>query len=445
MGRGLIRSRSKSRMTAVEKRSDNRKRSLSKLRQKMEADEGNWEESDDEYSEEPYEIEAESIQEESVVDRYKMASKFVNKALDAVIEGCVEGASVSELCLLGDKIMEEECSKVFVKPNEDGDKVFKGVAFPTSVSMNDFAAHYAPHAKEESGRKLKSGDVTKIHMGCHIDGYISQVVHTIVVGDVGDAHEQAQDVIEAAYKAAEIASRVMRPDLNNNNEAVTNMFQRVASDYGVQTCEGVLSHRVLRWNALGPACIVSVRISHRDEQFQEVEPVTFGPNEVWTLDVVMSTGHKQLHCSEEPTTIWKRNDIMLAPKTRSAHYVLKSVREKLLSFPFSTAHFENLPMAKMGLKDLQHMDMVDPIPVMKTKKRDVVARFSWTMMLTPQGIVRLTGLPLPENINSAKSVKDAACMSIAKASLLAPSHPKRVKRNRTAAKKRKTEDAMDAD
>eukprot|EP01059_Diplonema_ambulator_P013514 TRINITY_DN2401_c1_g1_i1.p1 TRINITY_DN2401_c1_g1~~TRINITY_DN2401_c1_g1_i1.p1 ORF type:complete len:465 (+),score=143.98 TRINITY_DN2401_c1_g1_i1:95-1396(+) len=433
-------------MTAMEKRADNRKRSLSKLRQKMDTKEPvNWEDSDDEYSEEPYEIENESIEQESVVERYKLASKFVNKALDEVLKGCVEGASIASLCRLGDKIIEDECSKIFVKPNEDGSTVFKGVAFPTSVSANDYAAHYAPHEKEDGGKSLKSGDVLKIHMGCHVDGYVSQVAHTVVVGDVTDGHEKAADVITAAYKAAEIASRVMRPDLQNTNEVVTNVFSRVADDYGVSVCEGVLSHRVLRWNALGPACIISVKISDRDEQFQEVEPVTFGPNEVWTLDVVMSSGHAQLHCAEEPTTIWKRNDIMLAPKVRSAHYVLKHVREKLLCFPFSTGHFDDLAKAKLGLKELQRHDMVDPIPVMKTKKTDIVARFSWTLMLTPQGVVRLTGLPLPENIVSLKELKDASCVSVAKASLLAPNHPtRRARKARNAAKKIKA-DAMEAD
>eukprot|EP01063_Lacrimia_lanifica_P024326 TRINITY_DN32255_c0_g1_i1.p1 TRINITY_DN32255_c0_g1~~TRINITY_DN32255_c0_g1_i1.p1 ORF type:complete len:450 (+),score=210.90 TRINITY_DN32255_c0_g1_i1:63-1412(+) len=439
MGKGLTRSRSKTRLTATEKRCDLHKRSLSKLHAKLNSSNPDFEESEDEYEDLPFELEAESIDNQEVMAKYKLGARFVQQALEKVIAQCVVGMDIAELCAIGDKHIEEQCDKEFRKGGADGEKVFKGLAFPTSVSCNDLTAHYAPHAKETTGKTLKDGDVAKIHMAAHIDGYVSQVAHTIFVGDHDKLHEKAGDVTNAAYTAAELAMRMMRPDLQNANEAVTNMYSRVAKDYDVTVSEAVLSHRVLRWNQIGPACVLSVRISNIDDKFQEVEDYVFGMNEVWHLDVVMSSGHAGLHCAEEPTTIYKRNDILMAPKMRASHYVLKAVREKHLMFPFNMGTFENVPMGKLGVSELKKMDLVDPIPVLKTKKQDVTARFSWTLMLTEHGVVRLTGLPLPQEVLAAteKALVDPACEAISKASTMAPSHPTRKARAKKAAKRQK--------
>ena len=448
MGRGIVHSRSKSRMTALEKRDDNKKRSLSKLKEKIDRDDVNWEESDDEYSDEPFEVEQESIQYENVAERYKIASNFVQATLEVLISEMVPGASTKDLCKMGDEKIETFCGTVFNKKTEDGEPVFKGIAFPTNISCNDITCHYSPIEGENTDHILADGDIAKVHLACQIDGYVSQVAHTVIVGDATRSHLKSADVTAAAYAAMELTCRLMRPDLQNSNAAVTNMYSRVAEDFGVSNVQGVLSHRVLRWNQIGPATIISVKISDMDEQFQEVDEVMFGANEVWHVDVVMSSGHTQLHCAEEPTTIVRRNDIMLAPRIRAAHYVLASVREKFQMFPFSTRNFEDLPKAKLGINELKRLDMVDPMPVLKTKKQDVTARFSWTIMLTPNGIVRLTGLPLGENIKTSKSIQDPACQSIAKASLLAPSHPQRIRKAKNTAKRAKTskeENAMDAD
>ena len=460
MGRGLTRSRSKHRLTATEKRADKRHRSLSKLHSKIASDDPNWQDSDDEYSEEPYEIENESIENEQVLEKYKLAAKFSQDALEYVISQCVAGAVISRLCKEGDERIEAFCDGVFRQPDEDGNAVFKGVAFPTSVSPNDLTAHFAPHPAEGEANcstALKDGDVVKIHLGCHIDGYMSQVAHTIVIGDdLAAAHPQTADVVTAAYNAALAALRVMRPDLQNRNEAVTNVFNKIADNYDVTTCQGVLSHRVLRWNPVGPSCIISQRISDKDDQIQEVEDITFGTNEVWHLDIAMSSEHEKLHCAPIPTTLFKRNDIAVAPKIKAAHYVLKNVRDKLLNYPFSIRHFENVPQAKLGMRDLLARDMIDPVPVMKTKKCDVTARFSWTVLLTPKGVIRLTGLPLPAAAQSQKAVTDASCLQILGASLLPPTHPKRrkalkKKRLTNSVKRRQVDDddsgpeMMDAD
>ena len=56
----------------------------------------------------------------------------------------------------------------------------KGVAFPTCISVNNIVGHLSPLKSED--QQLKDGDLVKIDLGCHIDGFVGLVAHTIVVG-----------------------------------------------------------------------------------------------------------------------------------------------------------------------------------------------------------------------------------------------------------------------
>jgi methionine aminopeptidase len=65
-------------------------------------------------------------------------------------------------------------------------KTEKGIAFPVCLSINEVCGHFSPlvsdsEDKEKEFSILKEGDVVKVDLGVHIDGYIGLVAHTIVV------------------------------------------------------------------------------------------------------------------------------------------------------------------------------------------------------------------------------------------------------------------------
>lgn len=77
--------------------------------------------------------------------------------LQAVIEKCVEGASVRELCTFGDKLLIDETVKVFKKEKE----LKKGIAFPTCLSVNNCVCHFSPLASD-TDVVIKDGDLVKM-------------------------------------------------------------------------------------------------------------------------------------------------------------------------------------------------------------------------------------------------------------------------------------------
>lgn len=176
----------------------------------------------------------ETIASDLVVTKYKMASEITQRVLREVIDRCVPGASVKDTCIYGDKRLEEETSRVFKKDKD----VKKGIAFPTCLSINNYICHFSPLVSDPD-MILKDDDVVKIDLGCHIDGYIAVVAHTLVVGATREKKVTGRraDCILAAYYAAEAALRSIKP--NENNMAVTEMTDRIANAFHCKPVEGI--------------------------------------------------------------------------------------------------------------------------------------------------------------------------------------------------------------
>ena len=75
-----------------------------------------------------------------VFTKYCMAGDIANRVLLFVIEKCVPEKPVLELSIEGDAMILEETGKIFRKEKS----VKKGIAFPTSLSINNCACNYNP-------------------------------------------------------------------------------------------------------------------------------------------------------------------------------------------------------------------------------------------------------------------------------------------------------------
>ena len=76
------------------------------------------------------------------------------------------------------------------------------------MSVNNCICHYSPLFSEPD-TVLADGDIVKIDMDAHIDGFIAVVAHTLVVGASADkpVSGKAADAVMAAHLASEAALR----------------------------------------------------------------------------------------------------------------------------------------------------------------------------------------------------------------------------------------------
>ena len=52
---------------------------------------------------------------------------------------------------------------------------------PTCISIDNCVCHFSP-LRSEPPVLLKEGQVVKVDLGAHVDGYIATAAHTVVIG-----------------------------------------------------------------------------------------------------------------------------------------------------------------------------------------------------------------------------------------------------------------------
>ncbi|KAL9247032.1 hypothetical protein vseg_020503 [Gypsophila vaccaria] len=328
-----------------------------------------------------------------VVTKYKSAAEIINKALQLVVSECRPKASIVDICERGDAYIQEQTGNMYKNAKK---KIERGVAFPTCISVNNVVCHYSPLPNDES--VLEEGDVVKVDMGCHIDGFIATVAHTHVIQE-GPVTGRKADVIAATNTAAEVALRLVRP--GKKNKDVTDAIQKVAAAYDCKIVEGVLSHQLKQFVIDGNKVVLSVASPE-----MRVDDAEFEENEVYAVDILASTGDgKPRMLDEKQTTIYKRAvDRNYHLKMKASRFIFSEINQKFPIMPFTARALEE-KRARFGLLECVNHDLLQPYPVLHEKPGDFVAHIKFTVLLMPNGSDRITTHPLQE-LQPTKTIDD---------------------------------------
>lgn len=343
------------------------------------------------------EKEEKTIAEDLVVTKYKLAGEIVNKTLKAVFDLCIAGASVRDICTKGDTLISDETNKVYKKEKE----LKKGIAFPTCLSVNNCVCHFSP-AKNDTDYILKDGDVVKIDMGAHIDGFIAVVAHTVVIGASTDKKVTGRqaDVTLAAYWAIQAALRLLKA--GNTNYSITEAVQQICESYKCKPIEGMLSHELKQFKIDGEKTIIQ---NPSEAQRKEHEKCTFETHEVYAIDVIVSSGEGLGREKDTKVSIYKKTEENYMLKLKTSRALLAEVKTKYGNMPFNIRSFEEETKARMGVVECVSHKMVEPFQVLYEKPTEYVAQFKHTVLLMPNGLNLVTGLPFEaDNFSSEYSI-----------------------------------------
>jgi len=370
-----------------------------------------------------------------VTTKYRTCGEIVNKTLLEVIKACVADADIASICELGDQLLLAETGKIYNKKVKEGDKdkarpIEKGIAFPTCVSVNEVLGHFSPFKGES--KQLQAGDVVKVDLACHVDGFIAAAAQTIIVGGEKVSDRRA-DVILAAWTAAEAALRLVQ--VGNTNTVVTEAIAKSAAEFNCRPVQGVLSHQLKKFVIDGTKAIINC-----EAEDQRVEEFEFEPNEVYSIDIVMSTGEGKGKEAECRHTVFKRNveaNYML--KTQKARQFISEVQRRFPALPFSLRSIEDEQVARVGVTEAKRHELIEEYPVLKEKEKEFVAQFKFTVLLLPGGTKKITGFSLGQTeteVTSEFSVKDEDLKKL----LASSANPKKAKKKKAADGDKKAEE-----
>ena len=83
------------------------------------------------------------------------------------------------------------------------------LAFPVNFSINNIAAHYTSPMRDDN-LTLNEGDIVKLDLGVHIDGYIVDTAYSVSFND----DEALENIIQATEVAVDAAKMMAKPGIN---------------------------------------------------------------------------------------------------------------------------------------------------------------------------------------------------------------------------------------
>ncbi|CAG8053024.1 unnamed protein product [Penicillium salamii] len=384
--------------------------------------------------------------------KYKTAAQISHKVLEAVGALCFEGEKIVEICQKGDKLLDEEITKVY-----KGKKITKGISHPTTVSPSSYVTPYTPLVSDaaEAEIVLKAGEVVKIQLGAQIDGFGTIVCDMVVVGkkdskDVVTGREA--DLILATHYANEVLLRLMVPQglLAQGTEEekkkkaaaqkaptqayMSSLLEKIAKTYECTVVENTTSWLFGRNEIEGEKKIIlSPGNGVRGDGVPEV-------GEVWGVEVGLSLGSGKVKNLDHRATLHRRTTTTYGLKRPSSRQTLSEVVKKFGTFPFSLRQLEDEKAAKVGVVECVRAGVLRQYEPAGETDGSAVSRLLTTVAITKNGLTKIAAAnPVDlEKVKSDKKLEDEEILKILEQPLARSTG---AKKNKSKKKTTKTEGA----
>jgi len=241
-----------------------------------------------------------------------------------------------------------------------------GLAFPLNVSLNEDAAHDT--ASRDDDRAFSEGDVVKLDLGVHLDGYIADTAVTVDLGDHPLLLEASACGLNAAISI--VAPGVTVGELGSaiHGEIVARGFRPIANLTG---------HGLERYRIHTPPNIPNIR---------QNGGAVLEEGMVFAIEPFASTGTG--HVSEKHRTEIYQQLTLKPVRLPSARRVLEEVRPRK-GLPFSRRWLSGEKL-DLALSTLARLEVIRAYPVLSDVAGSLVSQAEHTLIVTSEGCLVTT-------------------------------------------------------
>ncbi|OLL24140.1 putative metalloprotease arx1 [Neolecta irregularis DAH-3] len=353
-------------------------------------------------------INSDNILSDTVAQKYRLAGSFASLVLDQITRQAVCATSTWTLCKLGDSLILDLCAKVYKTARYE-----KGIAEPTTISPQNCFLGYAPE-QEQGAYILQVGDVVKISLGVHIDGYAALTCHTMVIPPVPAAPLTGPPANALCAVHYTIEALIKLLGSSNPSNPVTAKIIRDLVDEAAESFQvGIVTgSRVLRIRRFltgqqtifeDDAKIVEWTGTDDSSDWQ----VEIG--EAWLLDIRMTTGPNKIRKHADlKSTIFTRDVVNpYPPKLKTSKSLLSEINSV---FPINQT-FLKTPRARLGIQELVSHGILMATPVLCDSESSIVARQVTTILLLKTQVLRLITPLKPSWIQSPFEIKQTGIIA----------------------------------
>ena len=170
-----------------------------------------------------------------ILEKLRKAGRIAEQAREAGARRVVAGAKVRDVCVA----VEDEIHGLG-----------GGLAFPVQSSRNHVAAHYCPSPEDET--VYADGDLAKLDIGVHVDGWVVDTALTVNVGD----REENRPLVRAAEEGLRAAIASLAPGVEVRDLSAA--IERAIASFGLRPVRNLCGHGVGQWTVHCPPPIPNV-------------------------------------------------------------------------------------------------------------------------------------------------------------------------------------------
>ena len=243
--------------------------------------------------------------------------------------------------------------------------------FPVQISINGMAAHYTPFPGDES--VFQRGDVVKLDLGVHIDGYIGDNAVTVEVGT-----KENTDLIRASKEALDAALRLAKPGTKVGEIGAA--VNAKITEYGFKPIRNLSGHGVSRF-ILHDAPSIPNYNNHDPLVLREGQVLAIEPFATKGIGLVKEGKRSSNYRLAVPNK---------QVRDANARKVLEYIREEFFTLPFAkrylTKVFE-LNKVNLALMQLEKEGLVYEYPQLPEKENGLTSQHEHTVLVAEKPII----------------------------------------------------------
>jgi len=296
-----------------------------------------------------------------VYEKYIFAGKVAAKAREYGVGLLKSGASYLEIA-----------EKVESKITESG----AGLAFPVNISVNEIAAHFSPR-HDDKKLALKKGDVVKLDLGSHFEGYIADTAVTVEIGS-----NKYHDMIKASSEALENAISIIKPRISLFEIGKT--VEETINSYGFKPINNLTGHSMQKYVLHAGMTIPNIG----DKSYKTKIKV----GDVLAIEPFATDGAGFVNTGEGSNIYLCKN--FFNPRLirdNRARIIFRRTKDIFKTLPFAQRWFENqFSNSDILLKKLSFLGMVKHYPKLIDANRGIVTQREHTVIVTERGCEVIT-------------------------------------------------------
>lgn len=245
-------------------------------------------------------------------------------------------------------------------------------AFPVNIAVNEIAAHYTPAVKDEL--RFKSGDLVKLDVGVHVDGYIGDNALTVEV-----TTSRQGELLAASREALEVATELVRPGVEV--QMIGAAVEQTIQNRGLLPISNLTGHGIARYRLHADISIPNIR---------EMTGPRLRKGQVLAIEPFATNGAGRVGDSGN-SNIYRVTKVAKVRQPQ-ARELLKLLQERYRGLPFASRWVREL-MPEGGLvafRSLVRAGMVKAYPIFAEQGHGMVSQHEFTLLVISGGCEVLT-------------------------------------------------------